>query len=96
MIVCDCKDDHVTAALFMSELSSIMSLLISDTQIKAKILPGDHAFSFCVPKLRNDSLEHIQCKMGLNIRSSKNNLKALKTSKRYFYFVVLFNNFSIL
>ena len=56
MIVCDCKYDHVTAALFMSELSSIMSLLISDTQIKAKILPGDHAFSFCVPKLRNDSL----------------------------------------
>ena len=76
--------------------SSIMSLLISDTQIKAKILPGDHAFSFCVPKLWNDSPEHIQCKMGLNIPSSKNNLKALKTCKRYFYFVVLFNNFSIL
>ena len=35
-------------------------------------------------------------KWNLNIRSSKNNLKALKTSKRYFYFVVLFNNFSIL
>ena len=35
-------------------------------------------------------------KWKLNIRSSKNNLKALKSSKRYFYFVVLFNNFSIL
>ena len=32
-------------------------------------------------------------KWSLNIRSSKSNLKALKTSKRYFYFVVLFNNF---
>ena len=40
-----------------------MNLLISDTQIKAKILPGDHAFSFCVPKLWNDSPEHKQCKM---------------------------------
>ena len=35
-------------------------------------------------------------KWSLNIRSSKNNLKALKSSKRYFYFVVLFNNFSFL
>ena len=35
-------------------------------------------------------------KWKLNIRSSKNNLKALKSSKRYFYFVVLFNNFSVL
>ena len=72
-----------------------MNLLISDTQIKAKILPGDHAFSFCVSKLWNDSPEHIQCKMEFEC-SSKNNLKALKSSKRYFYFVVLFNNFSIL
>ena len=40
-----------------------MNLLISDTQIKAKILPGDHAFSFFVPKLWNDSPEHKQCKM---------------------------------
>ena len=29
--------------------SSTMNLLISDTQIKAKILPGDHAFSVSVP-----------------------------------------------
>ena len=35
-------------------------------------------------------------KWSLNIRSSKSNLKALKTSKRYFYFVVLFNDFSFL
>ena len=35
-------------------------------------------------------------KWSLNIRSSKNNLKALKSVNRYFYFVVLFNNFSIL
>ena len=35
-------------------------------------------------------------KWSLNIRSSKNNLKAVKTSKRYFYFVVLLNNFSVL
>ena len=34
-------------------------------------------------------------KWSLNIRSSKSNLKALKTSKRYFYFVVLFNNFFV-
>ena len=33
-------------------------------------------------------------KQSLDIRSSKSNLKALKTSKRYFYFVVSFNNFS--
>ena len=39
--------------------SSTMKLLISDTQIKVKSLPGDHAFSFCVPKLWNDSPEHI-------------------------------------
>ena len=35
-------------------------------------------------------------KWSFNIRSSKTNLKALKTSKRNFYFVVLFNNFSAL
>ena len=35
-------------------------------------------------------------KWSLNIRSSKSNLNPLKTSKRYFYFVVLFNNFSFL
>ena len=94
--VCDCKYDHITAALHRelhwlpleheqrilnylcpsynyhlfqsykpvrSLRSSTMNLLISDTQIKAKILLGDHAFSFCVPKLWNDSPEHIQCKM---------------------------------
>ena len=33
-------------------------------------------------------------KWSLNIRPSKSNLKALKTSERYFYFLVLFNNFS--
>ena len=38
-----------------SSRSSTMNLLINDTQIKAKILSGDHAFSFCVPKLCNDS-----------------------------------------
>ena len=32
-------------------------------------------------------------KWSLNIRSSKSNLKALKTSKRYFYFVVLLTTF---
>ena len=35
-------------------------------------------------------------KWSFNIRSSKTDLKALKTSKRNFYFVVLFNNFSAL
>ena len=35
-------------------------------------------------------------KWSLNIPSSKSNLNPLKTSKRYFYFVVLFNNFSFL
>ena len=35
-------------------------------------------------------------KWSLNIRSSKSNLNPLKNSKRYFYFVVLFNNFSFL
>ena len=49
--------------------SSTMKLLISDTQIKAKILPGHHAFSFCVPKLWNDSPEHIQCKMDFEYSS---------------------------
>ena len=34
-------------------------------------------------------------KWSLNIRSSKSNFKALKTSRRYFYFVVLFNNFFV-
>ena len=60
---------------------------------KLKLLSDDHAFSFCAPKLWNDSPELIQCKWSLNICSSKSNLKALKTSKRYFYLVVLFNNF---
>ena len=46
-----------------SSRSSTMNLLISDTQIKAKILSGDHAFSFVPPKLCNDSPEHIECKM---------------------------------
>ena len=38
-----------------SSPSSTMNLLIDDTQIKAKILSGDHAFWFCVPKLCNNS-----------------------------------------
>ena len=38
-----------------SSRSSTMNLLINDTQIKAKILSGNHAFSFCVPKLCNHS-----------------------------------------
>ena len=46
-----------------SSRSSTLNLLISDTQIKAKILSDDHAFSFCAPKLCNDSPEHIECKM---------------------------------
>ena len=46
-----------------SSRSSTLNLLISDTQIKAKILSDDHAFSFCAPKLSNDSPEHIECKM---------------------------------
>ena len=46
-----------------SSRSSTLNLLISDTQIKAKILSDDHAFSFCAPKLSNDSPEHIACKM---------------------------------
>ena len=46
-----------------SSRSSTLNLLISDTQIKAKILSDDHTFSFCAPKLSNDSPEHIECKM---------------------------------
>ena len=46
-----------------SSRSSTLNLLISDTQIKAKIFLDDHAFSFCAPKLCNDFPEHIECKM---------------------------------
>ena len=75
--------------------SSTMNLLISDSQIKAKILSGDHAFSFCARTFGMIPQSTYSVKQSLNIRSSKNNLKALETSKLCFYFVVLFNNFSI-
>ena len=71
-----------------------MNLLISDTQIKAKTFIGRSCFFVFVPLNFGMILQSTySVKWSLNIRSSKSYLKALKTFKRYFYFVVLFNNF---
>ena len=54
--------------------------LVSDTQIKVKILSDDHAFLFCGPNFRMILQSTYSVKWSLNIRSSNRNLKALKTS----------------
>ena len=71
-----------------------MNLLIGDNQIKATFYRAIiYAFLFVPLNFAMIIQNTYSVKWSLNIRSSKSNLKALKNSKRYFYFVVLFNNF---
>ena len=75
--------------------SSTMNLLVTPRS-RLKLYRTIMLFCFVTLNFRMILQSTYSVKWSLNIRPSKSNLKALKTSKRYFYFLVLFNNFSFL
>ena len=75
--------------------SSTMNLLVTPRS-RLKFYRTIMLFCFVARNFRMILQSTYSGKWSLNIRPSKSNLKALKTSKRYFYFLVLFNYFSFL